>query len=211
MSIDTREAPAAHLTSTSYLVLGLIEREGPSTPYELKRHVAATIGHFWSFPHALLYTEPARLVELGLLTEEREAEGRRRRLFTITDRGRLAIRAWLAAPSDEPTELRDAGLLQLFFADLGSADDRRALAVAQLANHRAALAGYEDDRRGEGGRNGSDPTARTIEHWRGVTLPMGLLYERAASEFWEGVAAGALVADATADRSRAEEDGARLS
>jgi hypothetical protein len=52
MSIDTREAPAAHLTSTSYLVLGLIEREGPSTPYELKRHVAATIGHFWSFPHA---------------------------------------------------------------------------------------------------------------------------------------------------------------
>jgi PadR family transcriptional regulator, regulatory protein AphA len=210
MSIDTREAPAAHLTSTSYLVLGLIEREGPSTPYELKRHVAATIGHFWSFPHALLYTEPARLVELGLLTEEREAEGRRRRLFTITARGRAEIRAWLATPSEEPTELRDAGLLQLFFADLGSADDRRALAVTQLAIHRAALTRYEDDRRGEGGRNGSDSAARTIEHWRGVTLPMGLLYERAAIEFWEHVAAGARVDDAAADRSRAEDDGARL-
>jgi PadR family transcriptional regulator AphA len=129
MSIDTTAPLPAHLTSTSYLVLGLIEREGPSTPYELKRHVAATIGHFWSFPHALLYKEPARLVELGLLTEEREADGRRRRLFTITGRGRAAIRAWLATPSQEPTELRDAGLLQLFFADLGSADDRRALAV----------------------------------------------------------------------------------
>src|SRR5450759_293587 len=98
MSIDTRAAPPGRLTSTSYLVLGLIEREGPSTPYELKRHVAATIGHFWSFPHALLYNEPARLVELGLLTAEREADGRRRRLFTLTDRGRAAIRAGPATP-----------------------------------------------------------------------------------------------------------------
>jgi PadR family transcriptional regulator AphA len=187
MSIDTTAAPPTRLTSTSYLVLGLIEREGPSTPYELKRHVAATIGHFWSFPHALLYKEPARLVELGLLTEEREAEGRRRRLFTITVRGRAAIRAWLAKPAHEPTELRDAGLLQLFFADLGSTDDCRALAVAQLAIHRAALARYEDDRRGDRGLNGSDAAARTVEHWRGVTLPMGLLYERAAVEFWERV------------------------
>ena len=210
MSIETPAAPPAHLTSTSYLVLGLIEREGPSTPYDLKRHVAATIGNFWSFPHALLYKEPARLVELGLLTEERETAGRRRRLFAITDRGRAAMRAWLATPAREPTELRDAGLLQLFFADLGSADARRELAVAQVAIHRAALARYEDDRRGERGLNGSGSAARTVEHWRGVTLPMGLLYERAAVEFWEGVAAGAGVDDAAADRSRAEDDGARL-
>jgi DNA-binding PadR family transcriptional regulator len=210
MSIDPTGAPPARLTSTSYLVLGLIEREGPSTPYELKRHVAATIGHFWSFPHALLYKEPARLVELGLLTEEREADGRRRRLFAITARGRATIRAWLATPAKDPTELRDAGLLQLFFADLGSTDDRQALADAQLAIHRAALVRYEDDRRGERGRNGSDPAARTVEHWRGVTLPMGLLYERAAVEFWEGVAAGARVDDAVGDRSGAEDDGARL-
>ena len=172
MSIDPTAAPPAHLTSTSYLVLGLIE--------------------------------------LGLLTEEREAGGRRRRLFTITVRGGAAIRAWLATPAREPTELRDAGLLQLFFADLGSTDDRRALAIAQLAIHRAALARYEDDRRGDRGLNGSDPAARTVEHWRGVTLPMGLLYERAAVEFWEGVAAGARVEDAAADRRRAVDDGARL-
>jgi hypothetical protein len=44
--------------------------------------------------------------------------------------------------------------------------------------------------------NGSDAAARTVEHWRGVTLPMGLLYERAAVEFWAGVAAGHLTLDA---------------
>jgi PadR family transcriptional regulator, regulatory protein AphA len=205
MSIGTTAAPDLRLTSTSYLVLGLIEREGPSTPYELKRHVAATIGHFWSFPHALLYKEPPRLVELGLLTEEREAAGRRRRLFTITSHGRAAILAWLANPSQESTELRDAGLLQLFFADLGSTDDRRALAVAQLGIHRAALAQYEDDQHAEGVLDGSDSAARTVERWRGVTLPMGLLYERAAVQFWDGVAAGTPVDSAAADGLRADE------
>lgn len=199
-----------HLTSTSYLVLGLIEREGPSTPYELKRHVAATIGHFWSFPHALLYKEPPRLVELGLLTERREAEGRRRRLFTITSQGRAALQAWLATPSQEPTELRDAGLLQLFFADLGTTGDRRALAVTQLAIHRAALARHEDDRRAERASRGPDSPARTVEHWRGVTLPMGLLYERAAVDFWEGVAAGTRVDDSARDALRAEDGRDRI-
>ncbi len=42
------------LTSTSYLVLGLLAREGPLTRYALERHVAATLGNFWSFPHTLL-------------------------------------------------------------------------------------------------------------------------------------------------------------
>ncbi len=199
-----------HLTSTSYLILGLIEREGPSTPYDLKRHVAATIGHFWSFPHALLYKEPARLVELGLLTEVREPEGRRRRLLTITDRGRAALRAWLATPAQEPTELRDAGLLQLFFADLGTIEQRRALAEAQLAIHRATLARYEDARRVERLASGPDGVERTVEQWRGVTLPMGILYEQAAVEFWAGVALETRVDGAPADRTHAEDDGARL-
>jgi PadR family transcriptional regulator AphA len=210
MSIETTAGLPTHLTSTSYLVLGLIEREGPSTPYDLKRHVAATIGHFWSFPHALLYKEPARLVELGLLTEVREQEGRRRRLFTITDRGRAALRAWLTTPAQEPTELRDAGLLQLFFADLGTIEQRRALAEAQLAIHRAALARYEDAQRAERLASGSNGVERTVEHWRGVTLPMGLLYEHAAVEFWAGVALETRVDGAAADTTHAEDDGARL-
>src|SRR5512134_3829902 len=54
------------LSATSYLVLGLLAREGPSTPYELEQHVRATLGNFWAFPHTLLYSEPPRLAALGL-------------------------------------------------------------------------------------------------------------------------------------------------
>src|SRR6476469_3542909 len=145
MSTEGSKPLAAALTPTSYLVLGLLAREGPSTPYELKRHVARTIGHFWSFPHALLYKEPARLVELGLLTEERELEGRRRRLFTITQPGRQALRTWLSRPARQPTELRDVALLQLFFADLEPTTATLAIAEEQLALHREQLAGYLAD------------------------------------------------------------------
>lgn len=189
-TMPTRDesAVAAPLTPTSYLVLGLIAREGPSTPYDLKRHVTATIGHFWSFPHALLYKEPPRLAELGLLTEKRELAGRRRRLFSITAAGRQALRQWLGRPARQPTELRDLGLLQLFFADLEPASARRRIAREQLAQHEAQLGEYEVGLLSEAGVGRRGSVSPTVEHWRGVTLPMGLLYERAAVEFWTGVA-----------------------
>lgn len=186
MSIQHPVALEVSLTPTSYLVLGLLEREGPSTPYELKRHVAATIGHIWSFPHALLYKEPARLAALGLLSEERELMGRRRRLFTITPAGREALRIWLGRPAQHPTELRDLALLQLFFSDLESTAVTLALADEQLDLHQRRLASYEADLVRE------SPTASpTTERWRDVTGRMAVLYERAAIEFWGQVAADA--------------------
>jgi PadR family transcriptional regulator AphA len=176
------------LTPTSYLILGLLAREGPSTPYELERHVAATLGNFWSFPHTLLYTVPTRLAELGLVTESRESDGRRRRLFSITKPGRRALSSWLEQPSAEPTELRDLGLLQLFFADLAPPEARIRLAQQQLAIHLAKLSAYEDDSRRERASDATRPGQRTAERWRGETLRMGVLYEKAAVEFWEQVA-----------------------
>lgn len=176
------------LTSTSYLVLGLLAREGPSTPYDLERHVRATLGNFWSFPHTLLYTEPPRLAGLGLVTEERETQGRRRRVFAITATGTSALEAWLERPSGAPTELRDPGLLQLFFADLTSPEARQHLADERLAIHQARLAAYRRDQGLERGSASSTRGQRTVEHWRGETLAMGLLYEEAAVRFWEHVA-----------------------
>jgi PadR family transcriptional regulator AphA len=68
-----------------------LAREGPSTPYSLERQVAATLGNFWSFPNTLLYNEPSRLQALGLVTEARETEGRRRRMFAITSAGQEVL------------------------------------------------------------------------------------------------------------------------
>jgi PadR family transcriptional regulator AphA len=194
------------LTPTSYLVLGLLAREGPSTPYALERQVAATLGNFWSFPHTLLYSEPPRLEALGLVTESRESEGRRRRMFAITPMGREALGGWLERPADVPTELRDRGLLQLFFMDLASDEARLRLAQKQLAIHRSKLSAYELDARIERRQGASAPGLRTEEHWRGATLPMGLLYEEAAVEFWQGVADTVGVSDPTSEPNGLESE-----
>ena len=122
-----------------------------------------------------------------VLTETRESEGRRRRVFTVTSAGVAALDTWLDQPTETPTELRDPGLLQLFFADLATADARLRLAEQQLAIHRAKLSAYREDERFEHRPGGPAKGERTVERWRGETLRMGLLYEGAAVEFWEGI------------------------
>lgn len=189
------------LSPTSYLVLGLLAREGPSTPYDLKRHVAHTLGHFWPFPHAMLYAEPARLASLGLCSEAQEVVGRRRRVFTLTDEGSEALQAWLRRPSREPTELRDPGLLQLFFADMGSIHAQSDIADQQLIIHRAKLAAYIEDEVAGASADGTASGHLSLEQWRGQGLRMGVLYEKAAVDFWEGVAVEAAVDMAFAARA----------
>src|SRR3954454_395418 len=107
----------------------------------MKRNVARSIGYFWPFPHSQLYAEPARLVRLGLLTEDVEETGRKRRRFRITDAGRHALARWLAETASEPTEIRDLGMLKLFFGEQAGGDDLVTLASDQHAAHQRR---YED-------------------------------------------------------------------
>ena len=127
------------LTAVSYMVLGLIEAAGEATPYQLKQFAATSVGNFWTIQHAQLYTESERLATAGLLAEEREEGGRRRRTYRLTAAGRKALDAWRATPAGELGELRNPGLLQLFFGA-----EKAPLAEAQLAVHGAKLAEYEE-------------------------------------------------------------------
>jgi len=168
------------LSPVSYLVLGLIAR-GATTPYDLKRKVAGSIGYFWSFPHSQLYAEPARLTELGLLHEEREERGRRRRVYSITDAGRNALEEWLRRPTSEPPQMRDTGLLKLFFGDALERAEIVALAQAEERSHRERLAVYEQ-------LDATVPEEAALVFPR-ATLQAGLRCERAFVEFWAAVAA----------------------
>jgi DNA-binding PadR family transcriptional regulator len=122
------------LTQTSYVVLGLVERAGEATPYDLKQIVSATVGGFFSIPHSQLYAEPERLAKAGYLRERREQKGRRRKHYALTDKGGRALKEWLRTPTEELYELRDPGLLKLAFGG-----DPQALAAAQLASHESRL------------------------------------------------------------------------
>ena len=166
---------ALRLTPTSYVILGLLELlGGEATPYELKRAAASSVGNLWSLHHAQLYSEPERLATAGLLSETREQSGRRRRRYSVTAAGREALRAWRAEPTEAFTELRDLGLLQLFFG----ADPAR-LATVQLAIHERKLAAYEEMRRGAADAPGSGPL---------LALEAGIGHEREWVRFWRRLA-----------------------
>lgn len=164
------------LSTTSYVVLGLIALRGPSTPYDLKRAIGRSIGYFWNFPHAQLYSEPDRLAEAGYLDLFVEDAGRRRKTYSITDAGMTALRAWLSEPVNAHFELRDIGEIKLFFNELAAPDDVARLAKDQIAQHERRIGEYEQIEH----QYGDVPGVST----RMVTLELGLVLERAALDFW---------------------------
>jgi DNA-binding PadR family transcriptional regulator len=175
-----------HLTPTSYVVLGLVSRMQPVTSYEMKRRVAISIGHFWPFPHSQLYAEPTRLVQAGLLAEDVEMGGRRRRRYRLTERGREELGRWLSASTVEHTEVRDMGMLKLFFSS-----DAPSTVVANLAADRFQFhQGRVDE--WERLRAEIEAVASDVEL---ATLDMGLRVERAAAEFWSETLDRAKAAD----------------
>jgi PadR family transcriptional regulator, regulatory protein AphA len=121
------------------VVLGLLARDGPSTPYDLKAAVARGIAQFWPFPHSQIYSEAEYLTSLGLLAHEQERSGRRRRTFRLTDSGRTALSAWLREPTSEVLRIRSYAFLKLYFGYFGTPDDVLRLASAQAASLDATL------------------------------------------------------------------------
>jgi DNA-binding PadR family transcriptional regulator len=167
------------LSPTSYVVLGMVGLRGPSTSYDLKRAINRSIGYFWTFPHAGLYSEPQRLESLGLLSASSERDGRRRRTYSLTEEGLRELRAWLAAPTNEHFQLRDVAELKLFFNELGEPDNVRRLAREQIDQHKQRIQVYEDMQERFGSVSGVAP--------RMVTLRLGLEMEHAALRFWSSL------------------------
>lgn len=162
------------LTPTSYIVLGLLELAGESTPYGLKQLVSTSVGNFWTLHHAQLYTEPERLAKAGYVSETRERGGRRRRLYALTPKGRAALDDWRSEPEASLAELREPGVLKLFFGA-----DPAELAKAQLTAHRAKLAEYEAIR---------DGMPAGVPQGPRLALESGIHHERSSIEFWERLA-----------------------
>lgn len=121
------------------VVLGLLALR-PRSGYEIKQATDSSTRFFWTTSYGQLYPELRRLERAGLVTKQEAPVGaRRRHVYALTQAGRERFQAWLAAPGFE-LELRDEGLLKLFFADLLPVDDALALVRARRQAHGRFLA-----------------------------------------------------------------------
>jgi len=112
----------------------------PRSGYEIKQLVDSSARFFWAASYGQIYPELKKLEKAGLISGDDSSTGARQRTtFRLTAKGRRAAREWMATPP-EVLEMRDEGLLQLFFA--GSIDPKRA---AEIARERAAISREKAD------------------------------------------------------------------
>jgi DNA-binding PadR family transcriptional regulator len=148
-----------------------VDHLGEATPYDLKQALERSVENFWHVPHTTFYAEAERLAQAGQLALRREASGRRRKLYSLTDAGRAALRDWAHSPDTAPPQLRDEGMLKIF-----AGADPAAVFVARRSWHEAKIAelqGYLDKLGDE-----RDPAANASR----ATLTAGLAYHRMTLE-----------------------------
>ncbi len=124
------------LSATAYVILGMVRGE-PKSGYEIKAAVDGTTRFFWAASYGQIYPELKRLSEAGLIAgSDSPTGGRRRTVYAITADGEEELVAWLRQPPST-YELREEGLLKLFFADALPRPDAveilRAMRVHRLA------------------------------------------------------------------------------
>jgi PadR family transcriptional regulator, regulatory protein AphA len=126
------------LSATGRVILGVLSVE-PRSGYDIKALTDKSTRFFWAASYGQIYPELKRLAERGLIEGSDEPHGdRKRTVFRITRDGRRALDEWLNAP-DQVHELRDEGLLKLFFAGTQGRDAVRAAIRGKREAHAEKL------------------------------------------------------------------------
>jgi PadR family transcriptional regulator, regulatory protein AphA len=112
----------SNLSPTARVILGML-RLGLRTGYDIKKGIDLSTRFFWGASYGQIYPELKRLTEAGLVRANPRPRGKvKRNEYTLTKAGERALQDWLT-DTDSIYELRDEGLLRLFFGDLVSKDD----------------------------------------------------------------------------------------
>jgi DNA-binding PadR family transcriptional regulator len=112
----------SRLSATARVILGLLKFD-PRTGYDVKRVTDFSTRFFWRASYGQIYPELRGLEASGLVTVREEPHGRRpRRVYALTAEGERALHEWLLG-DDDVYEVRDEGLLRLFFGELVSDEE----------------------------------------------------------------------------------------
>ncbi|MFC5289294.1 PadR family transcriptional regulator [Actinokineospora guangxiensis] len=164
----------------AHIILGFLAL-APMTGYDLKRHFDSTVGHFWSADRAQIYRALATLVADGHAEVETVAGSGApdRQEHRVTDAGRAALAAWLAAEPERHVD-RDPFLARVFFgADLAP-DALLALLARRRAEAQTRLADYERLR-------AESDTGTRAARLRLATLDNGIAHLRAELTWLDAV------------------------
>lgn len=97
-------------------VLGVLHR-GSAHGYDLCRELTESLGEVWRLRTSHIYALLAELEKDGLVSHERVDQETRptKKVFSITDEGRLVFTEWLRSPVMNVREIRLEFLAKLYF------------------------------------------------------------------------------------------------
>jgi DNA-binding PadR family transcriptional regulator len=118
--------------------------QGEASGYDLAKEFDASVANFWMASPQQLYRELERMEGDGLITARVVEQERRpnKRLFSLTDAGYEAVRAYVTEPA-KPTAIRDELMVKVACADVGDMDAVRAAVAERMERARAKLDRYE--------------------------------------------------------------------
>ena len=111
------------LTPTARVILGMLKL-GVLTGYDIKKAIDTSTRFFWGASFGQIYPELRRLRDAGLITGEDVPRGQvKRTVYSLTPAGDQALQDWLTDTESFTFEMRDEGLLRLFFGDALTRDE----------------------------------------------------------------------------------------
>jgi DNA-binding PadR family transcriptional regulator len=118
--------------------------EGEASGYDLSKGFDASVANFWMATPQQLYKELETLEAQGLVTARVVEQDRRpnKRLFSLTEAGRAALRDFTAQPA-KITAIRDELLVKVQAVDAGDAESVRKAVAERLDYATAKLARYD--------------------------------------------------------------------
>jgi PadR family transcriptional regulator, regulatory protein AphA len=161
-----------------YILLGFLNY-GPMTGYQLKQMINESSTHFWHAHHSQIYTTLRKMEADGLVTSEliQEESVPDRRVYTIGESGRQALRDWLNTTLTHSSPIKEELLVHLFFSAQRDTQDVLTELYLQLELHQRQAAAYNAiSEHMAGDAPFKQHLQRDQVFWR-LTLEMGQRYE----------------------------------
>lgn len=107
------------MRTLKYAILGLVNRN-PITGYDITKEFNKELANFWNAKHSQIYPELKKLVDEGLVKFEVVIAGEslEKKLYTITEKGRVDFKKWLLKIEDIDPTPKDKFRLRMYFSDI---------------------------------------------------------------------------------------------
>lgn len=157
--------------SSEYALLGAL-MPGAKHGYEILKFLEESLSDFWSISSSQLYLLLKKLESRGLVASAVQPQESRpsKRMFTLTDAGRLKFLEWVQGPVKHVRDLRIEFLAKLFFYEYLALPDGLALLKAQrdiLTGARERIEGKQDREADRFQQTMLDFKLRTLDAWIG--------------------------------------------